>query len=275
MAHPPPHHEPTFDCVSPVLRLAYVGRLVEEQKRIRDLPAICRELDRRNVRYHLDIAGTGSEEPWLREQLQPQVAAGRATFHGFCSAEQLFQSIYPSLTALVLLSDWETGPIVAWEAMRHGATVVTTDYRGLTLEQILIAERNALVSPVGDAVALAANIERLAADPALTYRLRREAYRTANERSSIEASVHGWHLAFQTCLAAPLALEVPPPRPAEAAGRLDRLFGIGLAETIRGLVGQGMIHNDSGGEWPHANSGLPTGIAAGPNSAAGPNGAAP
>ena len=147
---PPPHWTPTFDSAPSVLRLAYVGRLVQEQKRVRELPAVCHQLDGLGVRYHLDIAGSGDEVPWLAEQLQSQVAAGRVTLRGFCTAEQLYQSIYPGLAALVLLSDWETGPIVAWEAMRHGATVVTTDYRGRALEQLLIDESNSLVSPVGD-----------------------------------------------------------------------------------------------------------------------------
>jgi hypothetical protein len=164
----------------------------------------------------------------------------------------LYRRVYPDLTALVLLSDWETGPIVAWEAMQHGATVATTCYRGLTMEGLLLPEVNALVSPVGNVEALAANIERLAVDGQLTLRLRREALRTAVERCSVEASVAGWHAAFLACLAAPIAMELPPPRSATASGRLDHLLGIGRAETLRSLLGQGMLHEGSGGEWPHA-----------------------
>jgi hypothetical protein len=226
--------------------------LIQDQKRILDLPAVCQELDRRGLPYHLDIVGSGTEEPQLRQELQTQVAAGRVVFHGFCSAEQLYQRIYPGLTALVLLSDWETGPIVAWEAMRHGATVVTTNYRGLTMEGLLVADVNSLVSPVGDAEALAANVARLASDPALIMRLRSEAYRTAQERCSIEASVQGWHEAFLACLNSHIAMGMPAARPALPAGRLDRLFGNRLAETIRAMLGRGIHHGNSGGEWPHS-----------------------
>ena len=249
---PPPLKAPAIEGSSPILRLAYVGRLVQEQKRILDLPSLCRELDRRALQYRLDIAGTGAEESRLRQELQTQVADGRVVFHGFCSAEELYQRIYPGLTALVLLSDWETGPIVAWEAMRHGATVVTTNYRGLAIEGLLLPEVNALVSPVGDVPGLAANLERLATDPALARQFRHEAYRTANERCSIEASVQGWHEAFRACFDAPTAMDLPQARREPAAGRLDHVFGNQLAETIRSMLGGGMIHCGSAGEWPHA-----------------------
>jgi glycosyltransferase involved in cell wall biosynthesis len=251
---PPPLVSPKFNDSPSVLRLAYVGRLVQDQKRILDLPAVCHELDRRGLPYHLDIAGTGTEEPWLREQLQSQVAAGRVVFHGFCSAEQLYQRIYPALTALVLLSDWETGPIVAWEAMRHGATVVTTRYRGLTMEGLLVPEVNSLVSAVGDPRGLAANLARLAAEPALLTRLRLAAFRTAQERCSIEASVQGWHEAFTACLNSQIAMELPPARQLPHNGRLDRVFGNRLAETLRNVFHRGILHESSGGEWPHSLS---------------------
>ncbi len=249
---PPALLPPDFEDSGRPLRLAYVGRLIHDQKRVRELPSVCSALDRRGVDYRLDIAGAGPDEPLLRRELAAQVARGRVIFHGLCSGDQLYRSVYPGLAALVLLSDWETGPIVAWEAMRHGATVVTTCYRGLTMERLLIHESNALVSPIGDVEALAANLERLALDPALALRLRRESFRTATERLSVEASVQGWHQAFLACLGASIAMDLPPEPPALPAGRLDRVFGIRWAETIRSLLGVGMRHNGSGGEWPHA-----------------------
>ena len=99
---------------------------------------------------------------------------------------------------------------------------------------------------------MAANLARLATDPALTFRLRREAYRTANERCSIEASIQGWHAAFLACLTTPPALDLPPHPPSPPAGRLDRILGSSLAESVRSLLGRGMDHAESGGEWPHA-----------------------
>ena len=174
------------------------------------------------------------------------------TLHGVCTADQLYRSIYPGLAALVLLSDWETGPIVAWEAMQHGATVVTTCYRGLTTEGLLVPEVNALVTPIGDVEALAANIERLASQSELALRLRREALRTAREHCSVEASVAGWHQAFLACLDAPITRDLPPERVVPATGRLDRVLGIRWAETMRALLGLGMLHDESGGEWPHS-----------------------
>src|SRR5687767_3489121 len=54
---PAPHRPPVLDHDgSP--RLIYVGRLIQEQKRVLDLIPLCRALEQQLVRFRLDIAGS-------------------------------------------------------------------------------------------------------------------------------------------------------------------------------------------------------------------------
>ncbi|HWS73352.1 MAG TPA: glycosyltransferase family 4 protein [Thermoanaerobaculia bacterium] len=239
----PPLAPPEFATDGP-LSLLYAGRLTQEQKRIRDLVAVVRSLERRGVEHRLEIAGDGDELAYLRRELP------NATFHGLVSSETLDREIYPRADAMLLLSDWETGPIAAWEAMRYGLALVTTRYRGLTAEGILVDGDNAAISDVGDTEALAASVERLSRDRALLERMRRSAVATAEREFDPRQSVADWHSAFERVIASTPARGAVAYRPA-AAGRLDRIAGRAAAETVRGFFARSMPPTSAGSEWPH------------------------
>ena len=242
----PPLETPSF---APSNRFVHAGRLQETQKRIGDLIPLSRTLAERGVEFRLDIAGSGPEESRLREALasQPHVR-----FLGALSREALYERVYPGAAALLLFSDWETGPIVAWEAMRHGATIITSDYAGRKSEGRLLDGENALIAPVGDIDALASAVERIVREPELQVRLRRAAYETAEGEVRIDQSLAGWTAAFERCLTIEPARDTHEVRIPTSRGRLDRIAGR-HAESIRRAFGIGMTHNDPGAEWPHSN----------------------
>ena len=254
---PPAGRIPTFDTSRP-LRLVYCGRLDQAQKRVRDLISLCGELDRRGVRYRLDIAGDGEEGPFLRNALSQNPSV---RFLGMLSRQQLYATVYPDAQAMILLSVWETGPIVVWEAMTHGATVVTTAYRGLRAEGRIIDGKNALIAEVGDVAALADAVQRLSEDSLLLDRLRRAAFETVVPECNVERSVTAWRAAFERGLSLPMTTVHAEPARQKAVGRLDRVLGVSRAETIRAATGQGLTHSDPGAEWPHTY-GLPDDAAA-------------
>ena len=64
------------------IRIGFVGRLEKPQKRIDELLAIVREMDRQNINYELLIAGAGPEENWLRGELKLNVERGTVQFLG-------------------------------------------------------------------------------------------------------------------------------------------------------------------------------------------------
>lgn len=237
-----------------ILRIAYVGRLDRAEKRIEDIGAIVDELDHRGVAYELVIAGGGPHEDWLQLRLSDAVKRGRVRFLGKLPNADLAEQVYSRLDALLVTSPCETGPIVAWEAMAHGTIVVTSAYLGSGLEGSLASGVNCLMFPIGDAAGAADCLERLR-DSGLRARLRRGGFGLVAERYSTEISIGQWNASLRDIAArSPLPLgrrittmAQPPP-----AGRLDRLFGPDVAETIRELFRLKYDHCNSGGEWPHS-----------------------
>jgi glycosyltransferase involved in cell wall biosynthesis len=239
-------------CTAPArgatLQLGYCGRLTEEQKRVSDLHGFCAELDRRGMPYRLSIAGTGSFEPALRSQFHDHVADGRVRFLGQYSKDQLYTEFYPSLDAMVITSQWETGPLVAWEAMSHGVLVVSSAYRGLQAEGILHPGVNALAFPVGQPEAGARLLCELAEDPQRWQAIANAGQACARERLSLTAMLAGWSAAIEA------TASLPP-----VAARSGRYYawGTGLddlrgrfMDALRKRLRRPIHHANSHAEWP-------------------------
>jgi glycosyltransferase involved in cell wall biosynthesis len=233
------------------LKIAWVGRLEEDQKRVHDLPEILTELDKINLRYKLTIAGDGPEKSSLTKLLQPWISSGKAMLAGALSGHELAEEVYATHDALLITSRWETGPIVAWEAMMAGLVVVTSAYVGSGAEGSLMPDENCLMFPIGDAAKAAAAIAKLA-DASLYERISRAGYVLVNKRYTKSLSLEAWRQAFAQILSLPprgLAQSEQPPMP---SGRLDQLLGTRLAELVRQRLGIRFVHQTPGGEWPHS-----------------------
>lgn len=234
------------------LRIAYSGRLDEEQKRAGDLPSILAHLEATGVDYVFRLAGGGPSEAGLRAQLRSRGESGRVRFLGVLDTVTLNTELYDWADVLLVTSSWETGPIVIWEAMARGLPVVTSRYIGSGLENSLRDEDNCLIYPVGDTQAAAARLGRMA-DPGLRTALADRGRALVAERYTRPRSVAQWDRCLRDILEQP---RHPPPRSARArqpAGRLDRWFGAGLGEHLRRLSGRAHQHVEPGGEWPHVN----------------------
>jgi len=232
------------------LRIAYVGRIEQWQKRVFDLPVIADELLRLGIAFELCIAGTGPDEPELRRRLTAHTGAGRVRWLGHVAAGDVAERVYHQADVLINPSLWETGPIVVWEAMAHGVAVVSSRYVGSGLEAALVDGENCRLFAIGDTTGAAAALASLT-DAALAARLRAGGLALVRSRYSIAASVAAWDSALGAVLAqAPLP--VPVLRRIEPAGRLDRLLGVGTGERLRRLLGKSYIHAEPGGEWPHS-----------------------
>lgn len=245
-----------FDAGKPdLLRIGWLGRFEETQKRVSDLGQVLLGCAAAGLEFTCDLAGDGPELPALRARLAPLVAAGRVTVRGHVPREELYRSFYPGLDILLLTSSWETGPIVAWEAMRHGAAVVSTQYRGLQEEGALKDRLNCLIAPVGDVSGLVGHIVALGSDHGRRERIAAEGRRLAEVRYSIEASGEAWDRELRIAVDAPPVSPqgVPPGR---ASGRLDRLVGNYGAELARRVLGRRAKPREEADEWPHAAASL-------------------
>lgn len=251
---PPPRCE--------VFRVLYAGRLEQTQKRICDVARIvCLLAESRPV--CLTIAGTGPAHDELLAALALAPIGLSVRDIGSVPADQM-NSVYRSQDALLITSLWETGPLVAWEAMSQCLPVVSSRYVGSGLENALIDGDNALMFDVGDCDAATRALVLLAASPDLAERLVTAGLRLIEERYSIERSTSAWIAGLTrvaSCARASEEARVPdcqfavesrsPPR---AHSRLDRVMGAELAESVRTMLGRLPPLVDAGSEWPSALS---------------------
>lgn len=234
-----------------VLRLLYAGRVEQEQKRVLDLPLIVQGLQERGFDARLSVAGVGPLEPQLREAVESSGIGAAVDWLGDLDAASLARA-YRSHDALLITSEWETGPIVAWEAMSHGLPVVSSRYVGSGLEGALVDGETALLFDVGDIDGAVRAVARLHnAD------LRRSViaggHALVSSRYSREASVSGWDRALTSVMSAP-ALPATAPRLSAPSGRLDRWVGVVRAEDLRRLFRIRYVPDSPGSAWPHTGS---------------------
>jgi glycosyltransferase involved in cell wall biosynthesis len=243
-------HEPASATDQTVLRLAYSGRLEESQKRIRDLAQIVFHLEAAEIPFRLRIAGDGPDEEVLRQQLAGSIAQGTVEFLGRMPADRLSEQVYRWADVLLLTSRWETGPIVVWEAMAHGVTVVSSRYIGSGQEAALRHGENALLFDVGDPQGAADLVRKCHANRESAARLARAGRELIRQRYTIDASVGTWAEALEAVLGQPLRPLRPLPN-GPPAGRLDPILGEGRGETLRRLLRRTGPDRGPGGEWPH------------------------
>lgn len=139
------------------LVLGYSGRLEVEQKQVFRLVELCRLLGAAGLPFTLEIAGSGGAMAELRRQLP----AGNCRFLGALDAAEL-RAAYQRWQFLVCTSDYETGPLVALEAMAAGVIPILPEIP--CQATALVAGLDLPLYPRGNMAAAVAIITRLAGD---------------------------------------------------------------------------------------------------------------
>ena len=220
------------------LRIAYVGRLEQMQKRALDLAALSDELRKRGIAFTLDVAGDGG----ALAELRARIADGR--FHGWMSHDELYARVYPEADVLVHFAEWEGITIAPREAMAHGVVSVVSRFIGSEFTD----GEGALTFPVAGIRSAADVIERLDRDRALLRRLSSAARESQSGIRSHEGALDAWAEAFDFALAAPQRRGASLPRVPHDRGRLERVPEP-LAEVVRRV--RRIRYAEPGGEWPH------------------------
>ena len=236
------------DCI----RLLYSGRVEHEQKRVLELPPLLSALRRYGRSVQLVIAGDGPDAQRLKGAFASADVSDCVRWAGILNRGALAQQ-YRESDALVITSDWETGPIVAWEAMANRLPVVSSSYVGAGRERALIDGQNCLLFPVGDTEAAAAKVMALQ-DNAMRNRLTDNAHETVLARYTLDSSVKAWADAFGQALllpSLPYGAALVSQSLLQLPGRLDRLLGPRFGETVRATLGVAYEHATAGAEWPH------------------------
>ncbi len=178
--------------VSDKLRIGYCGRLLQSHKRIFDLVECCKKLAKnKKQQFLLKIAGSGPDEERLRRELL-QCKSLDISFLGFLSQDELYKIFYPNIDVLLLFSEWETGPLVVWEAMHHGVVPVCSRYLGLRAADFLKNEKNCLLFDVGDFNVAVQKLIRSHNDYDFLVGLSQQAKWDAIQHRSIESMVQKW-----------------------------------------------------------------------------------
>lgn len=239
--------------------LAYAGRFDEDQKRFSDALAIfTNALDQIN-NLSLIIAGNGpskhSLDTWLEQN--PEFSH-RVSYLGVVKPEDVSSEVYQKADLLLLSSEWETGPIVAWEAMSHGVCFVSSRYRGHVEEQSLRHGYNCLLFDIGDIDGAVEQI-KLACTPSMRTQLLEGGLALVKEKYTQKKSIASWASCFEQILAiAPRSFSKESVatydngRATPIAFAIFGLRGLKLLEKLRRILGIRKAHCSPGSEWPHS-----------------------
>ena len=230
--------------------IGFAGRFERFQKRIQDLDPIATALSRRGVDAHWLLAGDGPDRDLTETMARNQ--SGQVELLGTLAPERMLLEFQQRCHVLLNPSEWETGPIIVWEAMASQLPVVSSRYTGSGLENALTNDENCLLYDIGDAHAAAACLERMV-DPSLRARLAGSAEALVRKRYSPQASCTAWSSALAAIAeASPRSAAEPAVPP---VGRLDRWFGPTIAEGLRRARAGHYVAKTPGDEWPHTHMG--------------------
>ena len=128
--------------------------------------------------------------------------------------------------------------------------MVTSAYIGSGLEGNLRHGENCLIYPIGNAVAAVECIVD-AQDVERRSRLTSAGIAFVREKMTHERSIACWHQCFAEIKSQAIR---PPPtedKRFQPAGRLDRLLGTRIGETVRHVLHRHPVPVEPGHEWPH------------------------
>jgi glycosyltransferase involved in cell wall biosynthesis len=140
------------------LRLVYVGRIIEEQKRVSRLVALAKTLAARGEKFEFKLVGNGPELQSCRDALG---SLTNVQLLGDVPNHEI-KNILRASDVFVLLSDYEGLPLSLLEAMGEGVVPVVSDLES-GMRQVVTPETGVRV-PIGNVEAAADAIGALARD---------------------------------------------------------------------------------------------------------------
>jgi glycosyltransferase involved in cell wall biosynthesis len=176
------------------LRIGYLGRLVQAQKRVLDLVPLATELKRRGFPFKLHLVGDGPERLALESGFEKNDVTRNVKFWGWLTPEAVRQRL-GELDALVLLSDSEGLPLALLEAMGHGVVPVVTNLESGHAEVVKEGENGFLVA-VADFCVFVDRFALLAGDRERLSRMGQAAWQTS-QAYSLKKMVQRYVQTFQ------------------------------------------------------------------------------
>jgi glycosyltransferase involved in cell wall biosynthesis len=153
-AQPPPH------VYGEELRLVYVGRLTQWQKRIFDFIPLIKELNACRDDYQLHFYGAGEDEKTFREQAEAINSQRRVHFNGWVPANQVATTVWRDADIFLLMSVYEGLSISMLEAMAYGVVPIVSGVES-GARDVIRDGVTGYIFPVGDAKYCAERIRTL------------------------------------------------------------------------------------------------------------------
>ena len=119
LIHYPIDEAPSMPNRMPLVRrpviIGWIGRLQEEQKRVKRLPSLLKAFEDAQIDYRFELLGDGPMKGWLEQQLP----ANRTIFHGRKSGDDYYSTL-SKWDFITSVSDYEGLPISMLEALSAG-----------------------------------------------------------------------------------------------------------------------------------------------------------
>ena len=129
------------------LRILYLGRLWQVQKRVRLFPVIFDRLKSSGIPFHWTVAGEGPEKAFLQQAMIPAPPEQTVSFTGSIPYRDVPQ-VLREHDVFLLPSDSEGLPLSLLEAMGHGLVPVVSNLESGVSE--VVDATNGVLVPVND-----------------------------------------------------------------------------------------------------------------------------
>lgn len=180
-----------------VVKLIYVGRIENRQKRTMDLAALAQALLQQQTPFHLTIIGDGGDDKIaLQQKITEDQLGSYVTFAGWQQKAQVLQFMRDS-DVMVLVSAFEGMPVAMMEALASGCAFVGTRVSGVEdYEQHPLAKDCFGVFAIGDVADAAQKIMALSQVPSNVRS--QSARKLAEEQFSMDQCLNNYIKAMQT-----------------------------------------------------------------------------
>jgi glycosyltransferase involved in cell wall biosynthesis len=188
------------------LRIAYIGRMVEVQKRIGDLLTLVDGLEELGVRYEMHMVGDGRDlASWKSSLATRPLRNGSVRVHGRRDPAWV-ERFLPTVDVSVLVSDFEGTSITMLEAMGRGVVPVVTRVSSGVDEWVRDGE-NGVVVPIGEPRVMAARLAELWRDReeggGQIEAMGRAAWESARAKLDLDAVAQRYREVFDLAMASP------------------------------------------------------------------------
>lgn len=204
-----PYGVPFSDEIPPhrniqTMKVLYLGRIIEEQKRVRLMSRVMKLTLEQNPNIQWTIAGAGPDLEMMKTEFAAD--ADRIRFLGGIPYHEV-PHVVASHDVYFLCSDYEGLPLSLLESMGAGLVPVVSDLASGISE--VVNDSNGIRIPIHDEVGYSNALLKLAAEPELRMSMSRNASAEVRESHSTHAMASRWERMLDTHL--PDKLPIWPP----------------------------------------------------------------